>query len=142
MAEKSSKEGLALVLIVGVVAVVSMVMMAKGGASGYVVYSGEMLRADGTIDELQGVIPSDNYGLNRAGGKQLSYFRDTSAGSVQDYSDANYKWCLDQGFSEAFCDCRYGLGGSGSECTRTLEVDHNTVAPVHEQPWYVGSATD
>ncbi|MBI3033352.1 hypothetical protein HYY69_07800 [Candidatus Woesearchaeota archaeon] len=117
MAEHSSKEGLALVLIVGVVAVVSMVMMAKGNATGYTVYGRQ---TENVIKPL----PTKSY----------DDYEKPSLYSDEEMT-TRYADCMSYINNEAYCACKSkGLG----DCKDLFEVTNSGgINQPNEDPRYV-----
>lgn len=121
MAEQSSKEGLALVLIVGVVAVVSMVMMAKGNATGYAVYSRQ---SENVIKPLPG---------------HEAFTTDDATQDYQYYSEeeqtTRYADCMKYMNNEAYCQCR---STGQSDCKDLVEVTNTGgINEQNKDPRYV-----
>lgn len=121
MAEHSSKEGLALVLIVGVVAVVSMVMMAKGSATGYTVYGRQSenvikpLPGHEAFDKEEGVNPS-------------SYYSEEEVAT-------RYADCMGYMNNEAYCQC---ASTGQSDCKDFVELTHSGgINQQNQDPRYV-----
>ncbi len=117
MAEQSSREGLALVLIVGVVAVVSMVMMAKGNATGYAVYGRQS-------EEVIKPLPVRSY----------EDYEKVSLYSEEEIV-ARYTDCMGNIDNEAYCACTSkGL----SDCKDLYEVSYSGgIRDQRENPRYV-----